>query len=269
MPVTCPHCSTRYVLPKALLGPGGARVRCPRCREPFVVTAEGDAVPPVVKPAESGAHPSATPSATNGAQSSATPPATDGAHSSATPAATNGAAQNGGMAAAFAGPPPLGTAPLSEHPPTPANEPDHAGPPTIVPATTTRGGPLGEIEKTRLVGGAGTSPRPTTGSSATTAPTTAAPTTAAAATDAPHEPRTPLEVARAVLDELSTHSGEAIAKSRIDGKLFREFGPVIAEAFEFYRRQVGSGADPAPFRIALREKWGVDLDPSHPAGRLS
>ena len=65
------------------------------------------------------------------------------------------------------------------------------------------------------------------------------------------------------------HSGEAMAASRDAGKLFREFGPVIAEAFEFYRRQVGPGADAAPFRAALREKWGVDLDPGHPTSRLS
>jgi len=229
MPVTCPHCSTRYVLPKALLGPGGARVRCPRCREPFVVTAEGDAVPPVVKPAENGTAAATTLTATNGA-----PPVTTG-------------------------PPALASSPAEEEAPVPASEPVHAGPPTILAPITPRTEPVGEIEKTRLVGGTEASAPTTTGAEA--------PTESSAAVA--HEPATPLEVARAVLDELSTHSGEAIAKSRLEGRLFREFGPVIAEAFEFYRRQVGSGADAAPFRVALREKWGVDLDPAHPAGRIS
>ena len=37
MTVHCPHCTTGYLLPDHLLGPRGARVRCPACRRPFVV----------------------------------------------------------------------------------------------------------------------------------------------------------------------------------------------------------------------------------------
>lgn len=40
MTVHCPHCSTGYVLPDHLMGPRGARVRCPRCERPFVVLRE-------------------------------------------------------------------------------------------------------------------------------------------------------------------------------------------------------------------------------------
>jgi hypothetical protein len=80
---------------------------------------------------------------------------------------------------------------------------------------------------------------------------------------------TPAAIARAVLDDLDSHSGEAIAASCAQGRLFREFGDVIAEAFEFYRRRVGTNADPAPFRAELRNRWGVDLEPGHPARRLS
>jgi hypothetical protein len=88
-------------------------------------------------------------------------------------------------------------------------------------------------------------------------------TSASAEAEAPApEPHSPFEVARAVLDELAAHSGEAIVEAQAQGRLFSEFGAVIAEAYEFYRRRVGPGADPAPFRAALRELWNVDLDPT-------
>jgi len=207
MPVTCPHCSTRYVLPKALLGPGGARVRCPRCREPFAVSPEGEAIPPA-KPGENGA-----------------------------PASTGVVAESANDAPATVSEPvkriPAAHAPYAPPAPVEVMAEEKKAEPMEVPA--------------------------------------AAPATTAAASSnaAPAVIETPHTVARAVLDELSQHSGEAMAASRDAGRLFREFGPVIAEAFEFYRRQVGPGADAAPFRAALREKWGVDLDPGHPTGRLS
>src|SRR3989442_14913609 len=40
MTVHCPHCSTGYLLPDHLMGPRGARVRCPHCKRPFVVLRE-------------------------------------------------------------------------------------------------------------------------------------------------------------------------------------------------------------------------------------
>ena len=203
MPVTCPHCSTRYVLPRALLGPGGARVRCPRCREPFSVSPDGEAIAPPAKPVESAfAAPAAEPNPANG-----------------TPAAVPETVSR--IPAAHAPYAPPGTMPASE----PEKQPE----PVMAP------------EPVAVV---------------------------ASSEPAPGVIETPIMVARAVLDELAKHSDGAIAASRDAGKLFREFGPVIAEAFEFYRRQVGPGADAAPFRTALREKWGVDLDPGHPTGRL-
>ena len=48
MTVHCPHCGTGYLLPDHLLGPRGARVRCPNCRRPFVVLREGEEPPPPV-----------------------------------------------------------------------------------------------------------------------------------------------------------------------------------------------------------------------------
>jgi len=40
MTIACPFCTTRYLLPDHLLGPGGARVRCPSCHRSFVVPAD-------------------------------------------------------------------------------------------------------------------------------------------------------------------------------------------------------------------------------------
>lgn len=42
MNVQCPHCSTAYLLPEALLGAKGARVRCPKCQGAFVALRDGD-----------------------------------------------------------------------------------------------------------------------------------------------------------------------------------------------------------------------------------
>lgn len=43
MIIACPHCSTGYLLPENLMGPGGARVRCPRCQQVFAVGPDGRA----------------------------------------------------------------------------------------------------------------------------------------------------------------------------------------------------------------------------------
>jgi predicted Zn finger-like uncharacterized protein len=39
--ITCTSCSTGYLLPEHLVGPGGARVRCPRCQHLFAVGVDG------------------------------------------------------------------------------------------------------------------------------------------------------------------------------------------------------------------------------------
>jgi predicted Zn finger-like uncharacterized protein len=44
--VSCPHCGARYLLPANLLGPGGARVRCPGCSRSFDVPAPAAPAPP-------------------------------------------------------------------------------------------------------------------------------------------------------------------------------------------------------------------------------
>jgi len=45
LPVRCPACSARYLLPTTLLGEGGANVRCPSCAHEFAVDPRGVVVP--------------------------------------------------------------------------------------------------------------------------------------------------------------------------------------------------------------------------------
>jgi hypothetical protein len=40
--LACPHCGEPLVLPDELLGPWGARVTCPSCREAFLVPRDGE-----------------------------------------------------------------------------------------------------------------------------------------------------------------------------------------------------------------------------------
>ena len=40
--IRCPGCDCQYLLPMSLLGERGARVRCPRCRQGFLVSLEGE-----------------------------------------------------------------------------------------------------------------------------------------------------------------------------------------------------------------------------------
>jgi hypothetical protein len=64
-----------------------------------------------------------------------------------------------------------------------------------------------------------------------------------------------------VLDEFAVHEGEAIERAQAERRFFAEFGPALMVAYESYRRRAGAGADPSAFRMALRERWGVELVP--------
>jgi predicted Zn finger-like uncharacterized protein len=66
-------------------------------------------------------------------------------------------------------------------------------------------------------------------------------------------------IARMVLEEVALVSGRAIEDAAARGRVFAEHGPALLEAWDEYRRRVGKGADPAPFRAALRARWGIDL----------
>lgn len=147
MNVGCPHCQTRYELPETLLGPGGARVRCPKCSQSFLVGPDGGI----------------------SALTTAAPPAPAGAETELVPE----------------------------------------------PAT--------------VVGTA--------------------------------EDSAPAEVARRVLERLAAMHGTEIEAAIANGKLFSEHGQRLIDAYDEYRRAVGRRTDAAPFRDALRERWGVDLTP--------
>lgn len=163
MIISCPNCSIGYLLPEHLVGPGGARVRCPRCQFLFAVGVDG-------QPRES------------------------------------------------ALPDPAPGSPPSER-------------------------PLETVEETPAV--------------ATTLPVT----TAEPEVEAEPEAEGRLAVARAVLEQLAVHEGEAIERAQAGHRFFAEFGPALMVAYETYRRRAGAGADPGAFRTALRERWGVELVP--------
>ena len=70
-----------------------------------------------------------------------------------------------------------------------------------------------------------------------------------------------MAIARAALEQLAVHEGEAIERAQAERRFFAEFGPALMVAYETYRRRAGAGADPSAFRTALRERWGVELVP--------
>ncbi len=158
MNVTCPHCLSRYLLPESLMGPGGARVRCPRCQEAFLVTPDGDvAAAPQFAEAAMAPAPSA--------------------------------AEEAAVAAA----------------PEPEPEPVEA---------------------------------------------------VAAA------PEGPEEVARRIVAALDQAIGAEIADATREGRLLSRFGARLLDAYDAYRNEAGRAVSAAPFREALRERWGVELTPA-------
>jgi predicted Zn finger-like uncharacterized protein len=183
MIVSCPHCAARYELPPRLLGPGGARVRCPRCAASFDVGVEGAAEAGSPDPRAAGAHP----------------------------------------AEAAGGP----------------------GPRREETARDDLGAKPRAADRT---------PSTPSGSAATRTHDAEPPGHAESSTEA-------AAVARHVLDELVGRKGPAMAEAHARGRLFSEFGPALAAAFEEFRRRSGGSGDPAPFREAVLERWGIDLAP--------
>jgi predicted Zn finger-like uncharacterized protein len=88
-----------------------------------------------------------------------------------------------------------------------------------------------------------------------------APEAAAAASSGPAGASDPSAVARRVLDELAARKGPAMADANARGKLLSEFGTDLAAAFDEFRKASAGSGNPAPFRDALRERWGLDLTP--------
>jgi predicted Zn finger-like uncharacterized protein len=161
--ITCPNCSTGYLLPEHLVGPGGARVRCPRCQHLFAVGVDGQPREPAL------------------------------------------------------------------------SEPAPGSPPSERPLEAVEEAPAAVL---------------------TPSVATAGPEAGAGPGAEGH-----LAVARAVLEQLAVHQGEAIERAQAEHRFFAEFGPALMAAYEAYRCRAGEGADPSAFRTALRERWGVELVP--------
>ncbi|MBI1799768.1 MAG: zinc-ribbon domain-containing protein [Candidatus Eisenbacteria bacterium] len=68
----------------------------------------------------------------------------------------------------------------------------------------------------------------------------------------------PIDVAHSVLKAIASREGEPLERAAREGHLFSIYGPAIFEAWDEYRRQTGE-AGAAPFRAALKERWGVEL----------
>ena len=49
--------------------------------------------------------------------------------------------------------------------------------------------------------------------------------------------------------------------STVARRVLAEFGTELAAAFDEFRKASGGSGNPAPFRDALRERWGIDLTP--------
>lgn len=91
--VSCPHCGARYLLPANLLGPGGARVRCPGCSRSFDVPAPAAPAPPASGLRETPRRPSIAAAATTPAAAAPATPAPPAAPAPAAPATARSAQQ--------------------------------------------------------------------------------------------------------------------------------------------------------------------------------
>ena len=68
-------------------------------------------------------------------------------------------------------------------------------------------------------------------------------------------------VAREVLAALDTRLSGALAGALERGEVFQRHGLALIEAFDEYRRRVGSHAGGEAFRAELKARWGLDLFP--------
>lgn len=68
-------------------------------------------------------------------------------------------------------------------------------------------------------------------------------------------------VASEVLDALADRLGGDLDRARDDGRLFSRHGRELLDAFDEYRRRAPAG-EAAPFREALRRRWGLRLGPT-------
>ena len=74
-------------------------------------------------------------------------------------------------------------------------------------------------------------------------------------------PAPPEAIAAAVLDDLVHDLGDGLSEARARGHVLSEHGPAILDAYAEYLRRAGPGVTPQAFRLALRDRCGVDLTP--------
>jgi predicted Zn finger-like uncharacterized protein len=79
------------------------------------------------------------------------------------------------------------------------------------------------------------------------------------ATDGPIED--PAALAARFLDEFSSRTGERLTAAVARGQLLSELGPELLRVYDDFRRTLVKGADAAVFRAAVKDRWGVDLEP--------
>ena len=73
------------------------------------------------------------------------------------------------------------------------------------------------------------------------------------------EDATPPMVTRLAIEELVLEGGPAMLAAWDEGRLFERCGTMIVRAWDHCRERLGSDADPAVFREALRARLGIGL----------
>ena len=231
--VTCPHCAARYLLPAHLLGPGGARVRCPGCARSFDVAPPVAELPrmietpaPLLKRAPAREDDVATAEAEARIESELRDPAVLAGFTS----------QPG-----LAPPPGPGESAVPDAPEvTEVAEAPQAPEVPELPVTPELPEMAEAMEAMEAMEVAGTAPPE------------------AARANATPEKALPETVAREVLEAVARRAGTDLSAAAAAGHLFAQYGPQIFAAFDEYRKRAGA-AGSAPFRAALRGLWGVDL----------
>lgn len=71
----------------------------------------------------------------------------------------------------------------------------------------------------------------------------------------------PAALASRFLDEMSHRLGDRLTDAVSRGRLLSELGPELMRAYDDFRRTLVKGADAAVFRTAVKQRWGVDLEP--------
>jgi predicted Zn finger-like uncharacterized protein len=112
---------------------------------------------------------------------------------------------------------------------------------------------------------------PSNGGSAATIPTPGPPLVPGASPPSGQGPAMSPEGAAALaarfLDDFTNRSGARLPAAVARGRFLSELGPDLLRAYDEFRRTLAPGADATVFRAAVKERWGLDLEPGPDAGR--